>query len=73
MAEDHWIPEYSFWIDPKQTLKFTLYKLMGVHAVSCVCELHPALYVPIFWSHYMLAHAISLIGIIVGSKGKKKF
>ena len=46
---------------------------MGVHAVSCVSELHPALYVPVFWSHYMLAHAISLIGVIVGSKGKKRF
>ena len=32
--------------DPKRTLKFTLYKLMCMCAVSCVCKLRPALNVP---------------------------
>ena len=34
---------YGFQIGPKRTLKFTLCKLMGMRAASCVCELRPAL------------------------------
>ena len=33
-------------IGPERTLKFSLYKLMGMRAASYVCELCPALYVP---------------------------
>ena len=47
MAEDQWIPEYGFQIDPKQTLKFTLYKLMAMCAASYICELCQALNIPI--------------------------
>jgi hypothetical protein len=37
------------------TLKSMLYKLMAMHAASCVCELRPALNVPndITWGGYL--------------------
>ena len=41
----------SFWTDPEWTLKFTLYKLMAMCAVSYICELCPALNFPIILLH----------------------
>jgi len=40
-------PEYVPLTCPKRTLKSTLYKLMAKRATSYVCELRPALNVPI--------------------------
>jgi len=47
VAEDQTIPEYVPLTCPKQTLKSILYKLMAKHATSYVCELCPALNIPI--------------------------
>ena len=46
-------------VGPKRTFKFSLYKLMAMRAASYVCELRPALNVPI--DHFVPGRIMSVL------------